>query len=449
MKVTFYGAAHEVTGSCHLLEVEEQKILVDCGMFQGRDINEDKNIEPFPFDVRDIDAVLLTHAHLDHTGRVPKLIKEGYQGPVYATRGSCELAALIWRDAEHIMAYNERKFKRPKLYDLDDVERAETACRGVDYHAPFDIGGVRIVFKDAGHIFGAAFIEVTGEGKTVAFSGDIGNVHVPILRETDPLGSVDVLVCESTYGNRLHETRDDSKALFVKLVKEACARGGTIMIPAFSLERTQELLYDIHTLKETDPSFPKMPIYLDSPLAIDATAVYKKYPEYYDRDASKHFSVGDDFLDFEGLVITRTRDESKKINDAPSPKMIIAGAGMMNGGRILHHAKRYLPDPNSTLIIVGYQAQGTLGRRLYEGAEQVTIHDAPVDVNATVKAIGGLSAHGDRAKLLSWVRNAEQVPGVVYCVHGEPESATALAHAFRDELGIKAIVPEWGDRREW
>jgi metallo-beta-lactamase family protein len=450
MKLSFYGAAHEVTGSCFLLEADNKKILVDCGMFQGSDFNEAKNHDPFLFDPKEIDVLLVTHAHLDHVGRIPKLIRDGYSGPIYMTKATMELALLIWSDAYHIMEYNHKKFQSPILYSQEDIDMAYNLCKGIDYYKNIDVlSGVKAVWKDAGHIFGAGFIEVEVGGKKIGFSGDIGNRDAPILKDTDQLGDVDILLCESTYGDRLHEGRKESVDLMLKLIKEGYDRGGAIMVPAFSLERTQEFLYDLHEMSEYNKSLPhKLPIFLDSPLAINALPVYRKYPEYYDREAKEIHEAGDDFFMFEGLQITDSPNLSKKINQIQNPKMIIAGAGMMNGGRILHHAFRYLPDPNSTLILVGFQAEHTLGRKLYEGAERVQIFGKDVDVKCSVQAIGGLSAHADQNKLLSWIRGAEKMPKKVYCVHGEPHAATKLAHKLGHELDIKALIPDFGETVE-
>lgn len=448
MKITFYGAAQEVTGSCFLLEIGKKKILVDCGMFQGSNFNEGKNGDDFPFAPSEIDYVLVTHAHLDHTGRIPKLVRDGFVGKIYMTRATCELAAIIWIDAQKIMTYNNRKFQTPILYSEEEVDLARKYCEGVDYRTVIDLGdGVTAVWKDAGHIFGSAFIEVSGEGKTVVFSGDIGNSGVPILRETDQLGKIDYLLSESTYGDRRHETRKESVELVLKLIKEGVERGGTIMIPAFSLERTQELLYDLNQMSN-EGLLPKIPIFLDSPMAIDALPVYKKYPEYYDQEATCLKEAGDDFFQFPQLKITRSKEESVEINNVKGAKMVIAGSGMMNGGRIIHHAYRYLSDPNSTLIIVGYQAFGTLGRKLYDGAETVQIFGDNIPVRATIKAIGGLSAHADQEKMISWLRNAEKMPKKIFCVHGELKSSTSLAHRYKDELGVEVEIPSAGSSVE-
>ncbi len=446
MKLTFCGASHEVTGSCYLLETSTKRFLIDCGMFQGSDFNEAKNGDPFPFDPKTIDAVLVTHAHLDHTGRIPKLIRDGFSGRIFMTKATIDLARLVWDDAYGIMEYNHRKFQAPILYNTNDIANASAACEGVDYGTVVDLGGgVSAVWKDAGHIFGAAFIEITADGKTIAFSGDIGNVNVPILKDTESLGEIDTLLCESTYGDRIHEDIETRRATILRLVKEGVAKGGTIMVPSFSIERTQEFLFELHKLSEHDQTLPQIPIFLDSPLAIDATKVFKRYPEYYDEEAEQYFSNNDDFLNFPQLRIAYTIEESKRINNVRGPKMVIAGSGMMNGGRIQHHALRYLSDPNSTLIIVGYQAVGTPGRRIYEGAKTVRVLGQEVDVRCAVKAIGALSAHGDQAKLLHWVGTAKKMPKEIYCVHGEPHAATELAHRLRDMYKVNTFVPGVGD----
>lgn len=449
MKLTFCGAAHEVTGSCYLIEVMGKKILVDCGMFQGSNFNEGRNFDPFLFDPRSIDAVLVTHAHVDHTGRIPKLVREGFVGPIFMTKATCELTKLVWEDAYGIMAYDHRKFQSPLLYDEADIAAAHAHCTGLDYGERIDIApGISAVWKDAGHIFGAAFIELTAEGKTIGFSGDIGNVDVPILRDTESLGEIDILLTESTYGDRRHETADTRHSTIRALVTDGYRRGGTIMVPAFSIERTQEFLFELHKLSEHDKALPEFPIFLDSPLAIDATKIFKRYPQYYDSETARLYMQGDDFLNFPQLEFSYSVEASKKINDIHGPKMVIAGSGMMNGGRIQHHAIRYLPDPNSTLIIVGYQAQGTPGRHIYEGAKTVKILGADVSVNCAVKAVGALSAHGDQKKLLDWIGSAKKIPQEIYCVHGEPHAATELAHRLRDTYKVSAFVPQFADTIE-
>ncbi|MFH1286686.1 MAG: MBL fold metallo-hydrolase [Candidatus Magasanikbacteria bacterium] len=449
MQLSFYGAAHEVTGSCHLLDTGKKKILVDCGMFQGGNFNEGKNGSDFLFNPAEVDILLLTHAHLDHTGRVPKLIKDGFKGRIITTKATIELARLVWVDAYHIMKYNNKKYQTPILFGEADIAEAFGACEPVDYHERVDLGdGESVVFKDAGHIFGAAFIELAAGGKNIAFSGDVGNKNVPILRETEELGDIDVLICESTYGDRIHESETDRKKILLDLIKKGAERGGTIMMPAFSLERTQEILYHLHDISEHDKELPKIPIYLDSPMAIDAIPIYKKYPEYYDKEAWDEYSKGADFLDFPELHITHTTEESKKINNIRGAKMVIAGAGMMNGGRIIHHAFRYLSDPASTLIIVGYQAHGTLGRRLYEGAEKANIFGEEIPVRCEIKAIGALSAHADQTKLVEWIGGAAKKPKKIYLIHGESHASASLGHKVKEVIGIECFVPEEGETVE-
>lgn len=448
MDIQFCGAAREVTGSCHLLTTKNKKILVDCGMFQGSDYNEAKNFDPFPFNPAEIDIMLLTHAHLDHVGRIPKLVKDGFQGKIYTTKGTIPLTEIVLSDAASIMEWNNRKYAYPILFSAQDVGIAMQQFVGVDYRTEVDLGdGITAIWHDAGHILGSAFIEVHADGKKIVFSGDIGNEDAPILKNTAPLPEADVLVIESTYGDRLHETRDEADEKLYGLIKNAVKRGGAIMMPAFSIERTQELVYRLHVLEEEEEDFPdNLPVFVDSPMAIRVVDVFKQFPEYYDKEACEHYLRGEDFLDLPGLELTFEKERSKAINDIHPPKLIIAGAGMMNGGRILHHALRYLPDPNSTLIIIGYQAEGSLGRKLYEGADTVKIFNTEVEVKATVRAIGGLSAHGDQHKLMSWVASAPTPPKKVFCVHGEPNAATTLAHKLRDTYGAHCVVPEFAEK---
>ncbi len=449
MKLTFCGASHEVTGSCYLLEIGDKKIVVDCGMFQGGDFNEGKNYDAFPFAPAEVSAVLVTHAHLDHVGRLPKLVKEGFGGRIYGTKGTLELAELVLHDAWGVMADEERKYQKPVLYSEQDIATTVALFHGQNYHDKIEVvPGVTATFYDAGHIFGASFIIVEAEGKAIGFSGDVGNINVPILKDTENLPKLDVLLVESTYGDRVHEDEETRTEIIARLIEEAAKRGGTIMVPAFSIERTQEFLYELHKLQEHEHRLPEMPIFLDSPLAIEATEVFKKHREYYDTEAAKEVMLGDDFLNFPQLKVTRTREDSKTINSVRGPKMVIAGAGMMNGGRILHHAMRYLSDPNSTLIIVGYQAEGTLGRRLYEGATKVKIHGEDIPVHCTIKAIGGLSAHADQKKLLTWVNSGGAVPKKIFCTHGEAHAATELAHRLRDTYGVETFVPAYGESVE-
>ncbi len=443
MKIRFIGGADDVTGSNSLVETAGKKIVVDCGMFQGGQFNEVHNAEALSYDPKEISAVLITHAHLDHVGRLPILVKEGFTGFFYATDATRDLAELVMHDALGVMMHDNVKFGRPILYNDQDIASVMAQFKAIDYYEETDIfhdGSVKVTLRDAGHIFGSAFIEIVSEGKRVVFSGDIGNVNVPILRDTDNLpDDVDMLVCESTYGDKLHESDESRRDILERLVTEAVHRGGVLMIPTFSLERTQELLYELDKLIEQQHRLPPVPIFLDSPLAIGATKVYERYPKYYDEHAKELIKSGDDMFMFPGLVLTETRDESKKINSTPNPKIIIAGAGMMNGGRILYHALRYLSDPKSTLLIVGYQAYGTVGRAIQEGAAHVEIMGERVAVKCKVQSVGAFSAHGDQAKILSWIASGKNLPKKVCLNHGETEVKHRLAAKIKTKFDIAAV----------
>ncbi|MFA5129587.1 MAG: MBL fold metallo-hydrolase [Patescibacteria group bacterium] len=445
MNVTSYGAAREVTGSCHMLETKDARILIDCGMFQGSAFNDARNFQPFSFDPKTIDAVLLTHAHLDHVGRLPKLIREGFSGKIFATLPTVDMARIVLEDAVEIMEEQFEKEYRPKLYEAEDLKKTIDLMEGTDYSQWKTIGDIRFRYRDAGHIFGSAFVEIEENGgPRIVFSGDIGNVDTPILRPTAQIGESDVLYIESTYGNRIHEDMATRSALFEEIVKNTIKRKGILLIPAFAIERTQALLYDLNQFVERDHIDP-IDVYLDSPMAIKMTDVMKKFPKYYDAEAARLIMHGDDFLTFPGLTLTETRSESKRINDAPSPKIIIAGSGMMNGGRILHHLLRYLGSSKTTLLIVGYQASGTLGRRLHMGEKHVRVMEETIDVRAKIESIGSFSAHGDQHKLLNWIRGAKRLPKNVYCTHGEDDACIALATCIKDEFHINADAPQLGE----
>jgi metallo-beta-lactamase family protein len=445
MHITFFGATREVTGSCYLVETSKTRILVDCGMFQGGAFCEARNFKTFPFDPSTIDAVLITHAHLDHTGRLPKLSGGGFKGKVYLTPPTGPLARLVLEDAFHIMEEGFRREARPMLYEEKDIIDIMRRFRSVEYNRPLDLGDISVRFREAGHIFGSAFIEIQEKGGScIAFSGDLGNDHVPILRDTAQLGEIDALVMESTYGDKLHE---DESARTVKLrehMLRTIKQKGVLIIPAFAIERTQQLLYEMNHLVEHH-DVPQINVYLDSPMAIGATEVIRDFPQYYDEEALRDVSSGDDLFDFPGLHVCRTRDQSKEINQAPYPKIIISGSGMMNGGRILHHLVRYLGDHRTTVLVVGYQAQGTLGRRLADGQRVVDVLGERIAVQALVTTIGAYSAHADKEKLIRWVGGAKRRPKKIYCTHGEEESSLYLATTLHERLGIETAVPRVGE----
>lgn len=442
MKLTFHGGAESVTGANYLVEVGTEKVLVDCGLIQGGRFAEKANYEPFPYNPAEIKAVVITHAHLDHVGRLPKLCKEGFKGDIYATHPTLDLARIVLDDSLGIM--------EEVLFSEEDLINCWKKTHGRNYGNEIQLTpNIKAVFRDAGHILGSSIIELflkeNGRGVKVVFSGDLGNSPTPFLRPTENILEADYVLVESTYGDRLHESQDERKEKLVTAIKETVKAGGVLMIPSFAIERTQELLYELHRLQESG-EVPKVPVFLDSPMAIRATAVYRHYPDYLSMKASQHLlEHGDDLFDFSGLEFTLTTAASKKINDVPAPKIIIAGSGMSEGGRILHHERRYLSDPNSTLLIIGYQARGTLGRRLLEGASEVKIFGEQVPVRAKVKAIGGYSAHADQEGLLKWVGGIKKKPQKVFCVQGESNPALALVLKIKDKLGLAAEVPKEGE----
>lgn len=444
MNISFLGAAREVTGSCYFVETKKSRLLIDCGMFQGSAYAEARNFEPFPFDPKTIDAVILTHAHEDHIGRLPKLYKEGFRGAVYATPPTLDLAAVILKDAEHIMREEFERLYRPPLFDQKDVDDVMKLARPIFYDERLTINDVAFSLHQAGHIFGSAFIEVVCEEKTLIFSGDLGNVHDPLLPATAPLPEADILIIESTYGNRTHENVSQRVPQLREAIMKTIEQNGVLIIPAFAIERTQQLLFELHDLMEQN-LIPHINTYLDSPMAIAATKILRHYPSYVNTDVKKHLTQREDLFQFPGLHVTATREESKTINNAPRPKVIIAGSGMMNGGRILHHLRRTISDPACTIMIVGYQAKGTLGRQLERGDQAVTVLGDPLSVRATILKVGTYSAHADQHKLFDWVSACPKKPSRILCTHGDEEAAITLANYFHEQLGVEAYAPHHGE----
>lgn len=443
MKLSFFGAALEVTGSCYLLEHNQEKFLIDCGMFQGGAFNDLRNFDAFIFNPKSIVGVVLTHAHLDHCGRLPKLFKEGFRGAIYANPATIDLTELVLMDAVEVMRYHAKKYGDPVLFGEKDVNEIMKLFEPVDYNKGTKIDDFYLTFRDAGHILGSAFVELEIERKRLVFSGDIGNSHVPIVRETKPLGHVDYLVLESTYGNKLHESAEERIYLLQEAIVKTIKRGGVLMIPSFSLERTQEILYELNNLIENN-LIPQVPIFLDSPLASAATFVYKRYPQYFDEAAAYLVGRGDDFFNFPGLQITQSVEESKAINNVKGPKIIIAGSGMMNGGRILHHALRYLSNPQSCLLIVGFQPRGSLGRRLVDGEKSVRIYSQEIAVKAEIKQLTAYSAHGDQRKLLNWIKEAKTQPKKIFLSHGDVDQILAFKEKIETDLQIAVETPGFG-----
>ncbi|MBM5789978.1 MBL fold metallo-hydrolase [Candidatus Parcubacteria bacterium] len=454
MRVSFHGAVREVTGSCHLLKVKdrhgvEHQYLFDCGMFQGESLCSDKNLKPFGFDASHVEAVFITHPHADHTGRLPKLVEEGFNGPICMTHPCAPLAKLVLEDAFQIMSEEAEKCGSSVLYERDDLIKTFSLVKGVGYHEEIQPApGIHIYFHDAGHVLGSAYLSVEAEGKRLIFSGDIGNDDVPILPETEPISRATAVVCEATYGHRVHEPVSERETKLKAVLEQTIVEKGVLLIPAFSLERTQELLYAFDRILETQ-LHTRIPIFLDSPMAIRATELYRHFKQYLTFTTPVLASADQDFFSFQNLRETLTVEESKSINEVPPPKVIIAGSGMMSGGRIMHHLRRYLPSPTTTVLIIGYQAHGTLGRRIYEGAKQVRIFGKEVEVAAHVAAIGAFSAHGDMHKLTRWLTPEDgQIPKKIFLTHGDAEAKEVFATHLRHTLGTEVIIPTFHGEEE-
>jgi len=429
-KLSFFGASQEVTGSCFLLESESTKILIDCGMFQGSRFNEKRTREPFPFDPASIDALFLTHAHIDHSGRIPKLITEGFRGKIYSTPATKELAELMLKDSTGVLEKEARRNNEPILYKEEDVDKAISLWETKEIHEEIKVGDFSINFYNAGHILGSAMVAVDFDKERIVFTGDVGNIDSILEKTTELTGKPTYLVAESTYGDRTHENGQRFLQL-ERVIEQTVKRGGVLMIPAFALERTQELLSVISKMME-ERQIPKIPVFLDSPLSIKATSIYEKYLKI-------------PFFKFPNVNFSLTTEESKKINDVPAPKIIIAGSGMSTGGRILHHEQRYLPDKNNTLLIVSYQAPGSLGRRIEDGAKSVRIFGEEVPVRCHIETISGYSAHADRETIFEFVRAHSDTLKKVFLVHGEPKASLALVQYVRDYLGVDTVAPKYGD----
>ena len=460
MKLSFYGAAQEVTGSCFLLEAaagngaisnkKSTKILIDCGLFQCPKYCDVRNAEPFPFKAREISAVFVSHAHVDHTGRIPKLIKEGFHGRIYSTNPTKELAELMLKDSIDVLAKEASRDNGEALYTEEDADKAMEFWEGKNYGEKISVGdspagGFTVSLHDAGHILGSAMIEVVCEGKKILFSGDLGNPFNPLLSGFEKISGVNYLLVEATYGDRVHEDLAEKKLKLERVIEKSVMQGGVLMIPAFSLERTQELLWEITDMLK-NKQIPNVPIFLDSPLAIRAGRVYEKYHSYLNKVNIKSGSFS--FLKLPNVKQTLSTEESKSINNVPSPKIIIAGSGMSTGGRILHHERRYLQDPKSTILFIGYQAPGSLGRRIQDGADFVKIFREEISVRCHKEAIHGYSAHPDENTLFDFVQDKADTLERIYTVHAEPKASFAFVQKVRDYLGIEAFAPKNGETVE-
>lgn len=459
LRLSFYGGVGKVTGSNFLIEDlptgqagARGKILVDCGIEQGADFCEECIYGPFPYDVKTIDALVVTHAHLDHVGRIPKLVKDGFRGKIYMTPPTRDLAELILRDSVNILRQNAERRGSALLYEEQDVETTFSLIETLDYHIEKEVApGLSVYLRNTGHILGSASVRIRDEeGVTLALTGDIGNSPSPLLPNWEPVTDADALVMESVYGDRLHPSQQTRVELLRDTLKRAIARGGTILIPAFSLERTQLMLYELSNFF-AEGSLPAIPVFLDSPLAIKVTTVYEKWGMmYFKPETEDEMKREGSIFEFPFLKKTLAHEDSIAIEGVPGPKIIIAGAGMSHGGRIGRWETRYLPDSSTTLIIVGYQAPGTPGRRMVEGASSVRLAGTEIKIKAKVENLHGWSAHADRDELMKFAEAAlvEKRPKVIFTAIGEPAAERFLAQRIHDYLGARAVVPELGQSWE-
>ena len=472
MKITFLGATKTVTGSNFLVEAAGKKFLVDCGMYQGAAEEEWENSAPFAFPVEEIDFVLLTHAHIDHSGRIPKLYNDGYRHKIYATKATCDLCSIMLPDSGHIqemeIEWKNKKRKRkglapePPLYTAEDALKCLEIFEPISYDQIIDIDeNVHVRFNDAGHMLGSAILEVwaneDGKMTKAVFTGDLGNNDIPLLSSPTMIGDADYLVMESTYGGRLHNRNEDKAEMFLDVVSETLDKGGTVVIPSFAVGRTQEILYELNRLKDAtqDENFRekyqtlmRAKVYVDSPLAISATEVFRENMNLFDEETQDLIKSGDNPLEFPGLEFTRTADESRALNEKKEPAIIISASGMCEVGRIKHHLKHNLWNPNSTILFVGYQAPGTLGRKIVEGAKTVKIFGEEISVNARIEYIEGYSGHADQEWLLNFIYSFIEKPKTIFLVHGEPEGQVVLKQKIQGTTQIPVIIPEYGEEYE-
>lgn len=449
--IGFYGGVGSVTGANFMLDTGGAAFLVDCGLAQGDRFSAEKNAEPFVYNPADIDVLLVTHAHADHIGRIPKLVRDGFRGVIYSTPPTKDLAAVMLRDALKVMEYEHERYGYEVLYETGDIDAALSLWRTVPYHETISLpDAVSATFTDAGHILGSAMVHLTRGDKKIVFTGDIGNVPQPLLAPPEVPVGYDYLVMESVYGDRLHEQVEERTALLAHHIETTREKGGTLIIPAFSLERTQGMLLEINNLVESKTIAP-IPVFLDSPLAITVTDIYRRYREYLSPQVREQLDRGDDIFDFTGLSFTRTVKESHEIDEVKGPKVIIAGSGMSHGGRIRRHEQNYLDDPRTTVLLVGYQTAGSIGRILQDGAKRVTIDKVVVKVKATIAKISGYSGHADRDQLIHLVAEGadrpEDIKGV-FVVMGEERSSLFLTQRLRDYLGLNAKAPDANEEVE-
>ena len=472
MKITFLGATKTVTGSNYLVEAAGKKFLVDCGMWQGKAELEEENFQEFEFNPKEIDFMLLTHAHIDHSGRIPKLYNEGFKNKIYAHKATCDLCALMLPDSGHIQEMetewkNRKRIRkgektRDPLYTAEEAAKCLKIFEPVQYDQIIDITDqIHVRFNDAGHMLGSSIIElwVDEDGKTTktVFTGDIGNNDIPLLSSPTMIEDTDYLIMESTYGSRLHIRNNEKAEMFLDIVSETLDNQGTVVIPSFAVGRTQEILYEINKLKDirTDEEFRhkyhtlmRAPVYVDSPLAISATEVFKENMDLFDEETQKEIMNGDNPLEFPGLKFTMSTDDSKALNESQEPCIIISASGMCEVGRIKHHLKHNLWNPNSTILFVGYQAPGTLGYSIVHGAKKVKIFGEEIAVNARIEYIEGYSGHADQEGLMNFVYSFIEKPKHIFLIHGEEESQEVLEQKIVTDTKLPVTIPDFGDTYE-
>lgn len=466
MNITFLGAAETVTGSCYLIETKQSKFLVDCGMFQGSKTEAILNAEPFSFNPGEIDFMLLTHAHIDHSGRIPKLYKDGFKGGIYATKATVDLCRIMLPDSGHIQEieneWTNRKRQRAgkspvkPIYTVKEATDCLELFRSVQYGEVIKISDdVKVRFNDAGHILGSSIIEIwiseNEKDTKIVFSGDLGNKNMPILKDPTLISEADYLVVESTYGDSLHTNNKGPERIeeFINIITETVAAGGNVVIPSFAVGRTQEIIYELN--KYMDVYSDKvnkildLPVFVDSPLATSATEIFRDNLDCFDEEAKEYIANGDNPLEFPTLKFTTSPEESRMLNERKDSIIIISASGMCDAGRIKHHLKHNLWRKESTIMFVGYQAEGSLGRRIIDGAPKVKIFGEDISVNARIEVMDGFSGHADKAGLLSWIGSFAHKPKKIFIVHGEKENMPAFAQTITDKFGIKCIIPSRGD----
>ncbi len=473
MKIKFCGATRTVTGSCYYVDTGNFKFLVDCGAFQGKDNLEKLNYEPFPFDPAQLDAIFLTHAHFDHCGRIPILVKQGFHGRIFSTQPTRDLAKIVLLDAAKLQLESYERWsarskdespqeglsaegslyeQRKPLFSEEDVESMSQYFEVYPYGSSINLhNGVEFRFRDAGHILGSAMIEFwikteNERERKIVFSGDLGQPGARIVRDPDMVREADYVVCESTYGNRLHKNKDETVLELLSILKQAQEEDGIVLIPSFAIERTQEILYEVNLFVE-NKLLRELPVYLDSPMASKATAVFKQYPTFYDEDARRLLDKGDDPFNFPGLHTIESAEESKRLVNRTGI-VIIAGSGMCTGGRIVHHIKNHIYKSNTHMVFVGYQVDGTLGRRLVDGEKEVRVMGQTLEVNAQIHTLGGFSAHADQRDLRYWLRSFGHTPKKIFITHGDEEIAIGFASNIKTELNIETDVPKLNEEFE-